>query len=118
MNNILIAQGELKYDLGRNIRFEFMKNVFFGSHVNPPADAGAIAINPLLVAGGSGGIGLDMLEGYQPQAGSPCIGAAIPIPGNGGRDFWENPVRPDGPACIGVQELTNAGKAQRQPGKE
>jgi hypothetical protein len=115
MNNIIIAQGELKYDLGRNSRFEFMKNVFFGNHVNPPADAGAVTVDPMLLAAGTGGIGLDTLKGYQLKAGSPCIGAAIPIPGNGGKDFWGNPVRPDGPACIGVQEFSAPAKKQQQP---
>ncbi len=118
MNNIIIAQGELKYDLGKNTRFEFLKNVFFGNHVNPPADAGAITVDPMLLAAGTGGIGLDTLKGYQLKPGSPCIGAAIPIPGNGGKDFWGNPVRPDGPTCIGVQESLAAGKAQLRSDKQ
>jgi len=46
------------------------------------------------------------------------LGAAIPIPGNGGKDFWGNPVRPDGPTCIGVQESLAAGKAQLRSDKQ
>jgi len=113
MNNIIIAQGELKYDLGSNTRFEFMKNAFFDNHIKPPADAGAITVDPLLAAAGSGGIGLDTLKGYQLKAGSPCIGAAVPISSNGGKDFWGRPVRPGGPGCVGVQEIGAAGKTRR-----
>jgi hypothetical protein len=34
-------------------------------------------------------------------AGSPCAGAAVPVPDNGGRDLWGNPVPKDGPKNIG-----------------
>jgi len=110
VNNIIVAEGELKYDLGSHTRFEFRKNVFFGNHVKPPADIGAITVDPLLVAAGSGGTGLDSLQGYRLKAASPCIGAAVPIPSNGGKDFWGNPVRADGPSCVGVHETAATGK--------
>jgi hypothetical protein len=109
LNNILIAEGELKYDLGSNTRFDFRKNAFWGNHVSPPADPEAITADLLLVAAGSGGNGLDTLKGYRLKAGSPCIGRAIPIPSNGGKDFWGNPVRREGPACVGVHELETRG---------
>jgi hypothetical protein len=106
LNNILIAEGELKYDLGNNTRFKFIKNAFFGNHVGRPADAGAITTDPLLAAAGSGQIGLGSLNGYRLKADSPCIGAAAPVPSNGGKDFWGKPVSPDGPFCIGAQEIS------------
>jgi hypothetical protein len=109
-NNIIAAEGELKYDLGSNTRFEFRRNAFWGSHVRPPADAEAITADLLLILLGSGGNGSDTLKGYQLRPGSPCVGAAIPIPTNGGRDFFGNPVSPEGPTCVGVHELRKAGK--------
>jgi hypothetical protein len=110
LNNIIIAAGELKYDLGSNTRFDFRKNAFFGNHVKPPEDTQAISTDPLLEAAGSGGIGLNTLNGYRLLAGSPCIGTAVPIPGNGGKDFWGSPVKPDGPSSVGAQELPAAAR--------
>jgi hypothetical protein len=38
------------------------------------------------------------------QAGSPCIGAGIPIPDSGGHDFWGNGVPKGKPPAIGAHE--------------
>jgi hypothetical protein len=38
------------------------------------------------------------------QAGSPCIGAALPIPDNGGHDFWGNRIPEGEPSSIGAHE--------------
>ncbi|MDY0170806.1 MAG: hypothetical protein RBS80_29965 [Thermoguttaceae bacterium] len=48
-------------------------------------------VDPRLAAPGSGA-GRDSLAGYQLLPGSPLIGAGALIEGNGGRDFWGNPV--------------------------
>jgi hypothetical protein len=103
-NNILFAEGELKYDLGKKTRFEFRKNVFFGNHVAPPPDPESLTIDPMLVGVGTGLVGLDSLKGYQLKAHSPCIGAAAPIPAAGEKDFWGNLLPPSGPTCVGVHE--------------
>lgn len=103
-NNILYADGELKYDLGKKTRFEFRKNVFFGNHVAPPPDPESITVDPMLIGAGSGLIGLDSLKGYQLKAVSPCIGAAVPLRAAGEKDFWGNPLPPGGPRCVGVHE--------------
>jgi hypothetical protein len=84
-----------------------------GIHLNPPADIGAITVDPLLVAAGSGGTGLDSLKAYQLKAASPCIGSAVPISSNVGKDFWGNPVRPDGPSCVGAHEIGTPVKKDR-----
>jgi hypothetical protein len=65
-----------------------------------------ITADPLMMAAGSGQVGLDSLKGYQLKEGSPCIGAALPIVANGGKDFWGNQLPPKGPSCDGVHEIT------------
>jgi len=46
----------------------------------------------------------DTLKVCMLQAGSPCIGAGITIPDNGGRDFWGNRVPEGIPPAIGAHE--------------
>ncbi len=73
----------------RNIDY----NCFFGNHPSTePADAHKITADPLFVNPGSGGIGLNTVDGYKLKAGSPCINAGIYIPKNGSKDYWGNTV--------------------------
>jgi hypothetical protein len=44
------------------------------------------------------------LKAYRLRAGSPCIGAGLLIPRNGGRDFWGNKVPSRRKPCIGAHE--------------
>ncbi len=108
-NNIFYVEGRCRYSHGlsrnwngtykdapafgdsRNIRFE--NNVYFGDHTNPPPDTKALRPDPLLVKPGTGGVGRDSLDGYMLREGSPCLRAGVPIPNNGGHDFWGDPVR-------------------------
>ena len=83
----------------------FDNNVFYGFHpASEPADANKITLNPQLVAPGTGGIGLDTVDGYKLQVGSPCIDAGIDIPNNGGLDYWGNVVPQNAAADIGAHE--------------
>ncbi|HEX8803562.1 MAG TPA: right-handed parallel beta-helix repeat-containing protein [Acidimicrobiales bacterium] len=59
--------------------------------------------DPLLVAPGTA-TGPGDLDGYRVRAGSPALGAATPIPGNGGRDVFGGVVAEAGPANIGAYE--------------
>jgi hypothetical protein len=61
--------------------------------------------DPMLVDPGSGAIGMDTLPGYRLRSASCCIRAGISIPGNGGRDFWGNPL-PDGNPDIGAHQFS------------
>jgi hypothetical protein len=73
----------------RNIDY----NCFYGIHPSSePADAHKITSDPMFVNPGSGGIGLNTVDGYKLKAGSPCINAGIFIPKNGGKDYWGNAV--------------------------
>jgi len=101
-NNIFYVDGRVRYDFGSSRNNQFDSNVFFGNHVNPPADSHALTQNPLLVKSGSGGAGRETLEGYKLAPGSPCIGSGTVIMDNGGRDFWGNPVAAGAKPSIGA----------------
>lgn len=64
------------------------------SHTPSAADANAIQADPALVAGGSGGEGLDTVNGYKLRPESKAIrnGIIIPDAWNNVRDFYNNPL--------------------------
>ncbi len=79
-------------------------NCYFGPWLNGlPDDPEALQADPLFLAPGSGGVGLNTLTGYQLHDRSPCIGAGLLIPNPGARDFFGNPLRLGKPS-IGVFE--------------
>lgn len=82
----------------------FLDNCYFGPWVGAgpnDSDLSSKTHDPLFVAPGRGGTGLDSLKGYQFQANSPCLGRGAAIAKNGGRDFWGNPL-PAGALDIGA----------------
>jgi hypothetical protein len=118
-NNIFYADGKVSYlcktnEGQRPLDAEYMKaqdvifsnNVFYGNHVNPPHDPNAITDDPMLVDPGSGGSGLNSLDGYALKPGSPCIDAGKSIDASGILDFWGNKVKENRP-CIGVHEIAD-----------
>ena len=68
---------------------------------------------PNLVNPGSGGNGIDTLDGYKLQTSSPCIAAGTdtdidyndPNYDNGGLDFWSNPLPDVNALDIGAHQL-------------
>lgn len=83
----------------------FEANCFYGVHPSgEPNDPKKITADPKLVSPGSGGIGLNTVDGYKLQANSPCIDAGVVIPNNGGRDYWGNSLT-DGKPDIGAHEF-------------
>ena len=82
----------------------FLGNCYFGPWKNGlPDDPQALVADPEFAAPGTGGDGLRTLKGYMLRACSPCIGAGVNIPDNGGRDFFGQPVV-DGRTDIGASE--------------
>ncbi|MEI7982966.1 MAG: T9SS type A sorting domain-containing protein, partial [Bacteroidota bacterium] len=55
-----------------------------------PADLHKVTGNPQLVGPGSGGSGINSVDGYMLQTGSSCINKGTAISGNGGKDYWGN----------------------------
>jgi hypothetical protein len=105
-NNIFYADGTMRYDFSHSAGNVFDSNVFYGNHVDPPADPRAILDEPHLVSPGSGGDGLDCVSGYRLQEDSPCLSAGVPVPDNGGRDFWGGPVPASRAVDIGAHQRT------------
>ena len=103
-NNILYVDGRVTYDMGQSTNNIFEGNVFYGDHVDPPYDPYAITDDPMLVAPGTGGWGLDSVSGYQLQSGSPCINSGVEVADNGGLDYWGNPVPTGGVTDRGAHE--------------
>ena len=105
-NNIFVNHGTGGFDLGRSTNNSFDSNVFHGHHdPTEPDDSHKLTDDPGLLAPGTGGTGLNTVDGYRLRADSPCVDSGLTIPDNGGRDFWGNPV-PSGEATDrGAHEL-------------
>ncbi len=103
-NNLFYIAGEAQYALGAITNIVFDHNAFFGNHRNRPPDAQALSVDPQLASPGSGKDGMDTLTGYHLQPTSPCRGAGVVIPGNGGRDFWGQPLSDQAPPDLGAHQ--------------
>jgi parallel beta-helix repeat protein len=91
----------------------FEHNWYFGPWLNGlPDDPEARQGDPMFVAPGTGGVGLATLAGYKLRPGSPCVDTGMPIAGNGGRDFFGNPLA-TGAVSYGVDEKPDATSATR-----
>jgi len=55
-----------------------------------PSDPYAITSDPKFVSPGSGGDGLDSVDGYKLQSTSPCLNTGFTLTNNGGIDYWGN----------------------------
>ncbi len=95
--------GRVTYDWGRSTDTFFYDNVFFGNHVQPPADTHAITDRPPLAKPGSGGDGLSSLKGYRLRH-PDDFPTGLVVPNNGSRDFFGAPVPPDRPPDIGAAQ--------------
>jgi hypothetical protein len=111
-NSATAAYGFITTGYTRNIDY----NCFYGIHPSTePSDAHKITADPMFVNPGSGGIGLNSVDGYKLKAGSPCIKTGIYIPKNGGKDYWGNAVGTGKPS-MGAYEVTN--KSRQIKGKK
>ncbi len=108
-NNIFYNLSDRVYTFGSSTNNEFDSNIFYGNHPgSEPSDANKITSDPLFVNPGSGGLGLDSVDGYMLYADSPVIDAGIVIDGNnGGFDYWGNTVPYNGTPDIGAHEWSN-----------
>jgi hypothetical protein len=72
---------------------EFSHNLFHGNHpATEPDDPFKITADPMLADPGTAGVGLETTGGYKLLSGSAAIDKGMAIPGNGGYDFWGNPL--------------------------
>jgi len=105
-NNIIYNLSPTASYNWRNAKRTFANNVFYGFHPDSePNDPTKITDDPMFVNPGSGGLGIDTLDGYKLKPDSPCIDSGMTIQDNGTVDFWGNTV-PDlrGTADRGAHE--------------
>ena len=103
-NNIFYSSGNNKYPTTGPI---YDYNCFYGGTA-PSTDAHKITANPNFVNAGSGGIGLNSVDGYKLQSNSPCINSGKAISNNGGKDYWGNSLYVNAPD-IGAYEYNGGG---------
>ena len=81
-------------------------NLFYGEHPSgEPEDPYKLTSDPELVDPDAAGQGMDITAGYRLTSASPCIGKGKYIAGNGGRDFFGNPLY-NGEPDIGANEYS------------
>jgi hypothetical protein len=91
--------------------FDFRYNTIYGAHTSgEPSDPNKMTGNPMLADPGQG-INRTSVDGYKLLQNSPALGSGMLISGNGGSDYWGNPVSAtlapnrgayNGPAVQGV----------------
>jgi hypothetical protein len=103
-NNILYFKGKGRYNLGGRSTKNIRNNYFYGDHTGLGEIPGNFYTDPGLVNPGSGGDGLNSLDGYQLAGGSPAIDAGLVFENLGDRDFWGNKVPAGNNPDIGAFE--------------
>lgn len=73
----------------------------------PSTDAHAVVGDPQFVEPGMGSDSRSTVGGYQLKPTSPLIGKGVAISGNGGQDFWGNPVPSSSAPDIGANQYTS-----------
>ncbi|MFJ5831477.1 right-handed parallel beta-helix repeat-containing protein [Streptomyces sp. NPDC093089] len=86
-NNIWVGTSDSRLPTGPGI--SWLWNVFQGV---PRPTANGIAADPQFVNPGTGGDTIHSVDGYKLRATSPGLNNGSVISGNGGRDYWGNPV--------------------------
>ncbi|MFI8763681.1 right-handed parallel beta-helix repeat-containing protein [Streptomyces sp. NPDC053792] len=86
-NNIWVGTSDSRLPTGAGI--SWLWNVFQGV---PRPTANGIAGDPQFVNPGTGGDTIHSADGYKLRSTSPALNNGSVISGNGGRDYWANPV--------------------------
>ncbi|MHC4508142.1 MAG: right-handed parallel beta-helix repeat-containing protein [Planctomycetota bacterium] len=107
-NNIFYVDGQVTYEWGKSRNVIFENNVFYGKHLEPPADPHALTQRPPLIDPGSGGHGLESLGGYRlRQMDRDFLGQRVDDPGT--QDFFGNALPSDKPVYVGVHHAQRTG---------
>jgi hypothetical protein len=94
------------YDFTNGYNRTIDYNCFWGIHpASEPSDPHKITADPKLASAGSGGFGINSVDGYKLLSNSSCINKGKVITSNGGRDYWGNPLY-NGVPDIGAHEFT------------
>lgn len=101
-NNILVGPGPqaLIYDKNGTWQNNLYDDVACAAR---PTDPHPIIADPKLVAPGTA-TSLDHADGYRLRQGSPALAAGVPISGDGGRDYFGNPIPENALPNIGAYQ--------------
>lgn len=103
-NNLIYKLGTGGYSTTRTT---WSNNLMFGNHpASEPSDANKVTSDPMLYAPGGAGNGRSSASAYQLRAGSPALGTGVLVPGNGGLDYFGNPVSSTATPNIGAYNGT------------
>ena len=94
-NNIIynVENSGARYSFRYGDNYVWDYNLFYGNHPSgEPNDPNKLTSDPLLVNPGSGGLGIDSVDGYKLQAGSPARDSGMTIADCGGQDYWGSAV--------------------------
>ena len=118
-NNIfhVAAGGRVTYDLSVSTNHVFDRNAWYGNHVGRPVDTRAVLGRETpFVDPGSAGAGMGGAAAYRLARADSLLAAGRVIPGNGGRDFFGNPL-PDGAPYLGAHQYSEPVSLRaRRPG--
>jgi hypothetical protein len=90
------------FDFGDSYSNQFENNLFFGNRAwNEPEDPHKITEDPMLINPGT-----KDLNGYMISGDSPAVQAGKVITGHPEKDFFGNPIPPEGPVDIGIHQLS------------
>ncbi|WP_189597227.1 right-handed parallel beta-helix repeat-containing protein [Paenibacillus elgii] len=103
-NNVYYSVGDRGWNLTGQT---FDSNAYYGGKTLVNSDAHRITAEPKFMNPGSGGVGMNTLDGYKLQPNSPLIGAGVPLADNGGRDYFGNALY-NGDPDIGAYEYQGA----------
>lgn len=102
-NNIFFAPA-LRFDDQANIVYDH--NLYYPG-LKAASDNNAYTANPSLLAPGTGGSGINTLNGYKLSPTSPAIGSGSLVNNNGGKDFFGQPVSITQAPAVGAAENGN-----------
>jgi hypothetical protein len=103
----------------------FDNNVVYGMHTSgEPSGNNNLTSDPQLVSPGSGATGslvngvltFGNVDGYKLKTGSPALQAGKLMTGNGGHDYWGNPVSATTPPNIGAHNGAGIAAASLEDG--
>jgi len=106
-NNVFYDLGTGDYYYSASTNNAFDSNLFFGNHpAGEPADPHKLTADPLFADPGGAGLGISTCTAYQIDFTSPARDSGLTIAGDGGFDFFGNPVPLGLATDLGAHEYT------------
>src|SRR5690606_10016775 len=104
---VIVNHGSGEWEWPNGSGTTISHNLIFGNHTaGEPGGTGTITVDPQMIAPTvDAPEGLDAVAGYGLAPSSPAAGAGVLINGNGGYDYFGNPVSSSAAPTMGFHEL-------------